>query len=50
MICVSTVGFSGMPDLVVWSEITLNIALWVKSKMVAIWPRSNIKLISFSTE
>ena len=45
MICVSTIGFSGMPDLVVWSEITLDIALWVKSKITAIWPRSNIKLI-----
>ena len=50
MIFVSTIGFSGMPDLVVWSEITLDIALWVKSKMAAIWSRSNIKLISFSTE
>ena len=45
MIFVSTIGFSGMPDLVVWPEITLDIALWVKSKMAAIWPRSNIKLI-----
>ena len=50
MIFVSTIGFSSMPDLVVWSEITLDIALWVKSKMAAIWPRSNIRLISFSTE
>ena len=50
MIFVSTIGFSGMPDLVVWSEITLDIALWLKSKMAAILPRSNIKLISFSTE
>ena len=24
MIFVSTIGFSGMPDLVVWSEITLG--------------------------
>ena len=47
---VSTIGFSDMLDLVVWSEKTLDIALWVKSKMAAIWPRSNIKLISFSTE
>ena len=29
MIFVSTIGFSGMPDLVVWPEITLDIALWV---------------------
>ena len=36
-----------MPDLVVWSEITLDIALWVKSKMAAICPRSNNKMISF---
>ena len=47
MISVSTIGFSGMPDLVLWSEIILDIALRVKSKMAAIWPRSNIKLISF---
>ena len=40
MILLSTTGFSGMPDLVVWSEITLDIALWVKSKMAAIWLRS----------
>ena len=45
MIFLSTIGFSAMPDLVVWSEITLDIALWVKSKMADIWPRSNIKLI-----
>ena len=29
MIFVSTIGFSGMPDLVVWPEITFDIALWV---------------------
>ena len=29
-------GFLGMPDMVVWFEITLYIALWVKSKMAAI--------------
>ena len=28
MIFVSTIGFSGMADLVVWPEITLDIALW----------------------
>ena len=36
MIFVSTIGFSGMPELVVWSEIILDIVLWVKSKMAAI--------------
>ena len=29
MIFVSAIGFSGMPDLVVWPEITLDTALWV---------------------
>ena len=33
MIFVSTIGFSGIPDLVVWSKITFDIALWVKSRM-----------------
>ena len=42
MIFVSTIGFSGMPDLVVWSEITLDIALWVKSMIAAIWPRQSL--------
>ena len=50
MILVSTIEFSGMPDLVVWSEITIDFALWVKSEMAAIWLRSNIKLISFSAQ
>ena len=50
MILVSTMGFSGMPDLVVWSEITLDMALWVKSKMPAIRLRLNSKLISFSAQ
>ena len=50
MIFVSTIGFSGMPDLVVWSEIPLDIALWVKYKMAAICPRSNNKLIYYSTQ
>ena len=40
-ILVSTIGFSGMPDLVVGLEITLDIALLVKSKMADICPRSN---------
>ena len=50
MILVSIIGFSGMSDLVVWSEILLDIALWVKSKMAAILLRSNIKFISFSAQ
>ena len=50
MIFVSTIGFLGMPDQVVWSEITLDIALWVKSKMAAICPRSNNKLIYYLTQ
>ena len=33
---VSTIGFSGMPELVEWFGSTLDIALWVKSKMAAI--------------
>ena len=37
----STIGFSGMPDLVVGLEITLDIALLVKSRMADICPRSN---------
>ena len=30
MILVTTIAFSGMPDLVVWAEITLDIALWLE--------------------
>ena len=37
----STIGFPGMPDLAVGLEITLDIALLVKSKMADICPRSN---------
>ena len=33
MILVSTIVFSGMPDLMMWSTVTLDIALCVKSKM-----------------
>ena len=36
MILVSTIGFSCMPDMVVWFESTLDIALWVKAKMAVI--------------
>ena len=50
MILVCTIGFLGMPDLVVWSAIILDIALWVISKMATICPRSNNKLISFSPQ
>ena len=42
MIFVSTIRFSGIPDLVVWSEIILDIALWVKSKMAAIFQDQTI--------
>ena len=44
------IGFSGMPDLVMLSAITLDIALWVKSKIAAICLRSNNKLIAFTTQ
>ena len=30
MILVSTIGFAGMPVLVMWPQNTSNIALWVK--------------------
>ena len=50
MIFVPTIGFSGMPDLVVWSEMNFDISLWVKFKRAAICPRSNNKLIYFSTQ
>ena len=42
MIFVSAIGFAGMPNLVVWSEITLDIVLWVKSKMAAIFQGQTI--------
>ena len=48
MTFLSTIGFSGMPDLVMLSDntYTLDIALWIKkSKMAAIWPMSHIKLV-----
>ena len=40
-ILVSTIWFSGMPDLVVRSKITLTIALQIKSKMSYVGPKSN---------
>ena len=36
MILVSAVGFSGMPDIDVRLESTLDNALWVKSKISAV--------------
>ena len=35
MSMVSTIGFSDMPDIMVWSDITFDIALWLISKMAA---------------
>ena len=32
MTLVTTIGFSGMPDIIIRPEIILDIALWVKSK------------------
>ena len=32
MTLVTTIGFSGIPDIIVRREIILDIALWVKSK------------------
>ena len=39
MILMSILGFLDTPDIVVWQESTLAIALWVKSKMTAICSR-----------
>ena len=50
MILLSNIGFSVMLDIVVRPRSTLDIALWVKSKMAAIIPRSNNKFMSFLTE
>ena len=50
MILVSILRFLGPPGTVVKPESTLDIALWVKSKMVAICSRSNFYFISFTTE
>ena len=50
MILVSTIGFSGMPDLVVWSEITLDIALWVKYKMAAFVQGQTINSYHFQND
>ena len=50
MILVSTIGFSCLPNIMVWPEITLDIALWVKSKMASIFARLSYKLTLFSTE
>ena len=45
VISVSTIGFSGMSDIVVQSQNFLSIAMWAKSKMAAIFSRSNSKFI-----
>ena len=50
MILIFIIGFSCMPDIMVWPEIILDIALWVKSKMASILARFSYKLTSFSTE
>ena len=50
MILVPTIGFSDMPDIMMWPEIILDIALWVKSKMASIFASLSYKLTSFSTE
>ena len=50
MILVSTIGFSCMPDITVWPEIILGIALWVKFKMASISARLSYKLTIFSAE
>ena len=47
---VSTIWFSGMSDIVVCPENTLNIAVLLKPKMVAICARTNHKSTLFSTE
>ena len=39
MTLVSTIWFSGTPDIMVWPEIILAIALLVKSKMATITAR-----------
>ena len=51
MTLVSTIWFPGMPDILVWPEIILAIALWVKSKMATITAKVKLcKLTLFSTE
>ena len=46
MISMSTIGFSIMPDILVWPKSNLNIALWVKFKIADIFLRKNNKLNS----
>ena len=50
MLLVSTVGFTCMPEIVVWPESTLDMLLLIISIMRAIYSSSNNKLISYSTE
>ena len=49
MILVSNMDFSDMPDIMVQCS-NLDNALWVKSKMAAIYAGLSYKLTSFSTE
>ena len=44
MISVSILGFSGTPDILV-KESTLDIALWVKSKMAVILVKQYLEVI-----
>ena len=39
MTLVSTIWFSGMPDIMMWPEIIMAIILWVKSKMATVTAR-----------
>ena len=50
MILVSTMGFSGTPDMEIWPENTLRYCNSGESKMAAICSRPNNKLIYFSSE
>ena len=43
MILVSILGFSDRPNIVLWSESTLDIALWVQSDIV-LWSESTLDI------
>ena len=47
MILVTPIGFSAMPDLGVWLAITMDIALWVKFKIAAIFQDQTIHSYHF---
>ena len=47
VISLSTMGFSGTPDIEVFQKIFYDNPLWIKSKIVSIFSRSNNKLIIF---